>query len=410
MNQQDTITRLPKTILVGTGVVGRAILQSHAVAGVSVCVTDQDHLSLDEAVQEVVVIRPDAIVSEVCVDDGNLRLAVLEFEQDAGCDHPTVVIESIAERLELKQAFFRDAERVFGKDAILCSNTSTLQIESIAVGLQRPERLCGMHFFMPVERRPAVEVVRSDFSSDHVVKTCEAHVRRLNKWPLVVADRPGFIVNRLLSPYLNQALLLLTRGVSAERIETAALAYGMPMSPLELIDFIGTRTMLNAGRSFWQAFPSRMEPSLVVPRLLKKKRFGRATGEGMYDYQNGQRSEALSEVARGIVAEYSTEPIKVSDGDLVYLLAVPMWIEAALAYQDGITDNLTDFDLAVEGGLGYRASPSWWATIDSLGQHSIAAAIERWSGEFKSMQAPSKLLDSLKTRSASQATQEWNED
>ena len=108
---------------------------------------------------------------------------------------------------------------------------------------------------MPVYNRPAVEVACGEETSTQAIGRCVAHVRRIRKEPLIVRDGPGFIVNRLLTPYLNEAMLLLCRGVSADRIEEAALRYGMPMSPLELIDWIGTRTMFDAGRVFWQSFP-----------------------------------------------------------------------------------------------------------------------------------------------------------
>ncbi len=216
-----------------------------------------------------------------------------------------IVIESIAERLDVKRNFFAEAEQIFGDDAILCSNTSTLRIGAIAEKLNRPERFCGMHFFMPVDKRHAVEVIRSEQTTDSTVRVCGDHVRRIHKEPLAVGDGPGFVVNRLLSPYLNESMLMLGRGVTAERIERAALAYGMPMSPLELIDLIGIRTTFDAGRVFWQSFPTRVDPAPILPAMVKKKRFGRSVRAGFFDYEADQRSKGLSPIASALCGKIS---------------------------------------------------------------------------------------------------------
>ncbi len=402
----------PKTVLVGTGVVGRAILHAHVAAGVSVCVADQDPAALDAAVNEVVAAHSRAQVTRLFIEDESLSIASIVLEGFQAGNESAIVIESIAEQLDVKQAFFAKARRFFGRDAILCSNTSTLRIEDIAADLPQPGNVCGMHFFMPVDRRSAVEIVRAKKTNESTIGRCEEHARQINKSPLVVADRPGFIVNRLLSPYLNQSLLLLARGVSHEQIEQAAIAYGMPMSPLELIDYIGTRTMFSAGRCFYQAFPDRLDPSLIVPRLVKKKQFGRDGGAGLYRYEDGVRSDSLAATAAQIVAEYSTRPIEVIHQDVVDLLAVPMWIEAALAFRDGVTNDLPDFDLAMRGGLGFQSdmdkkSGSWLGFFDSLGSSALINAIEKWSLVFKSMQAPPELVRLLKTCSASVAIERY---
>jgi len=424
MNDDETITQrgsasvptasLPRTYLVGAGVVGRAILRAHADAGLNVCLADQDASLLDLAIEQTIATNPGVQVVRAAIDADKISVVAFYFDDRSEDDNPVLVIESIAENLDAKRAFFVEAERVFGADAIFCSNTSTLRIESIASGLQRPDRVCGMHFFMPVDQRPAVEIVRASATSDTAIRSCQSHVQRLNKSGLLVADTPGFIVNRLLSPYLNQSLLLLTQGIAAERIEQAALQYGMPLSPLELIDFIGTRTMLSAGRCFWDAFPERLQPSLVVPRLVRKKRFGRHDNAGLYDYHEGQRSDQLSEVAQRIVSEYATDPIQASDQDLVGLLSIPMWIEAALAYRDGVTQSVSDFDAAMQGGLGYRSTRRWlersWLEYwDSLGSQAIVDAIEKWSDAFVSMQAPDALLEAVRRMTPSQSLSCWSQ-
>ncbi|MFK8115426.1 MAG: 3-hydroxyacyl-CoA dehydrogenase family protein [Rubripirellula sp.] len=390
MNSLDDRPCQPGTYLIGAGVVGRAILQAHVSAGLSVCIADHDADALQAAVDGLHL--PKGWESK----RGNLAAGLegiwlRRLDEQETYEFP-LVIESIAERLDLKQQFFVFAEDVFGPEAVLCSNTSTLRISAIASALKDPTRLSGMHFFMPVSQRDAVEVVRSEQASESTIQQTANHVRRILKSPLVVGDGPGFIVNRLLSPYLNQAMLMLGRGIEADQIERASLAYGMPLSPLELIDWIGTRTMFDAGRVYWQSFPTRLDPSPILPALLKRKRFGRAGGGGFFDYTNGERSADLSPIAIELVAKYQGETIVCSDADVMHLLSIPMLIEAGLALRDGVTESRSDFDLAMRGGLGYQPA-SWLAFFGELGTPEINAAIERWRSTFKSMNATAALLD-----------------
>lgn len=378
----------PKTILVGAGVVGQAIAQAHLDASVSFCLADQSQEALLDTIDQLAFSRSDWVVTPPGRLDSDLSVVQLICIV-SDLDPPSVlVIESIAERLDVKQSFFSKAEHLFGGNAILCTNTSTLRISGIAEPLQRPERFCGMHFFMPVDKRPAVELVRGTRTSESTIALASQHIRRVNKEPLVVRDGPGFVVNRLLSPYLNTAMLLLSDGVSAERIERAALSYGMPMSPLELIDWIGTRTVFDAGRVFWQAFPDRIDPSPLAPALLKRKRFGRSSGAGFFDYVDGIRSELLSPSVVRLAKTYCREQKNCDDDAVLRLLTIPMWTEAALACQDGIVNAAEQFEVAMRGGLGFDNDRSWCEFFDSMGSDAILATAKEWGAQIRSIKIP----------------------
>jgi 3-hydroxyacyl-CoA dehydrogenase len=264
-----------------------------------------------------------------------------------------------------------------------------------------------MHFFMPVDRRPATEIVRGNQTSQHTIDACCRHAMRIQKSPLVVADGPGFIVNRMLSPYLNEALLLLCRGAPADQIERSALRYGMPMSPLELIDYIGTRTMFDAGRVFWQAFPDRLSPAPMLSGLVKRKRFGRAASAGLYDYDGGQRSDKLAPETELLCEKYRRHEQAFQDNEVVELLAIPMWIEASLARRDGIAHEVEQFNLAMRGGLGYDPERNWIDFFDQIGSERIVAAIEKWSPITASMNAPQDLMEALRHLSPSKAMRDF---
>ena len=396
MKTTNGTSLLPKhgVFLVGAGVVGQAIARAHVEAGVSFWLIDQDAVALQQAVDALDLSDENWDTSNA-MQIGELPGIEIANHQEESVLSQTFVIESIAERLDIKQAFFKMMETVFSEDAILCSNTSTLQISAIAEALSHPQRFCGMHFFMPVQERSAVEIVRGDATHDETIENCRAHVSSIHKEPLVVRDGPGFIVNRLLSPYLNEAMLLLGRGVSASRIESAAREYGMPMSPLELVDWIGARTMFNAGRVFWQAFPSRFAPTPLLPAMIKNHRLGRATGKGFYDYEDDQRSKELAAESQELVLKYQRDVIEISDSEIVELLTIPMWIEAAIAFGEGVTDSADQFDHAMRGGLGFDPNSSWLAFFDALTSDRIIKSIAKWSPTVKSMNAPEELLSLL---------------
>ena len=398
----------PRVHLVGAGVVGREILRAHVEANCSVTFADQDAGSLQDAVRIVELPTDQWTTSPLQTRDDWLPTIDLVCKEHSRIssnqkDHSNIVVESVSERLDVKRDFFAKAEQRFPADAILCSNTSTLRIDSIAESLSYPERFGGMHFFMPVDSRHAVEVVRGAQTSPEAIDIISRHVKSISKQPLVVADQPGFIVNRLLSPYLNEAMLLLGRGVSAEEIEHAALRYGMPISPLELIDWIGTRTMFDAGRVFWQSFPDRFIPSPILPRLIKVKRFGRATGGGFYDYVDAIRSASLSNETIEIVQRYQVETPKLSQDDILNLLAVPMWIEASIALRAGVAESPQQFDLAMRGGLGFDESRSWLDFFESIASPKIAESIGKFSPTVPCMTAPIELLNLLKTNTPTRA-------
>ena len=389
--------------LVGAGVVGTAILQAHLDAGVSVWLADHDEDAIRNAVRRVSFLGADWNVSSV--QKISTSMSAIQF-CNRGVPQPcqrTLVIESIVEKLDVKRAFFRDVERVFGDDALLCTNTSTLPIGRIAESVEHAGRFSGMHFFMPVAERPAVELIVGSETQPATTEACVSHVQRLGKEPLVVGDGPGFVVNRLLSLYLNEAMLLLCRGVPAARIEATALVYGMPISPLELIDWIGAPTMFDAGRVFWQAFPDRIDPAPMLVAMIKSKRLGRAVSKGMYDYHDGQRDSELSAQVVEFSERYCRQKIEFSDRQLMEIMTIPMWIEAALALRSGVVDSYELFDLAMQGGLGFDSSEPWHAFFDSMGSSAILAAMEEWSALTKSMNAPRELCQLLAENSPTDA-------
>ncbi|GAA4469215.1 3-hydroxyacyl-CoA dehydrogenase family protein [Novipirellula rosea] len=393
----------PQTLLVGLGVVGRAIVRAHLTAGVSVTIADQAIAALERCIDEMDLNPSEWDVSEPRSDVADMAMIDLTRRDDVAVQTHPILIESIVERLQIKQDFFRRVERELCEDWIFCSNTSTLRIGDIAASLTDPSRLIGMHFFMPVESRDAVEVIPTVDTVTANLAAVTEHVRRLDRSPLVVADAPGFIVNRMLSPYLNEAMLLLSQGATTEQIEQAALRYGMPMSPLELIDLIGSRTMFDAGRVYWQSFPTRIDPSPMLPAMIKRGRGGRYSGGGFYDYPDGHRSQRLSPAAVEIQKKYSRTTKAFLDDEVQSRLSLAMWIESALLLRQGVAHTLEEVEIAMAGGLGYRPRGGWCESFDRMGSDAIYRSIAAAAADSKSLQAPAELLELLLTCRPSEA-------
>lgn len=391
------------TYLIGAGVVGRAILAAHVGAGVSVCMADQQEAAVRDAVSELRLDRKQWHVSEFLRLGELAAITISRRDAPKAETRPPVVIESITERVEVKEAFFTDAERLLGADAILCTNTSTLRVSRLAQCLSHPERFCAMHFFMPVIGRRAVELVPGDATSVETIERSVDHITRLGKEPLIVGDGPGFLVNRMLSPYLNEAMAMLCRGVAAEQIERAAIGFGMPVSPLELIDLIGAQTAFLAGRVYWQSFPARVDPSPLLPALVKHKRFGRASGAGLYDYCEDIRSDDLAPRSVELCDRYRRHEISLRDNEVMLILSIPMWIEAALAHRDGIVGHVDQIDIAMRDGLGFESARSFLEFFDSVGSQAMLDAIVQWGDDVKSMRAPEALQLALRSATPRQA-------
>jgi 3-hydroxyacyl-CoA dehydrogenase len=255
---------------------------------------------------------------------------------DIELSHSDIIVEAIIENPEAKQHLFARIEPLIRDDTILCSNTSTIPITQLAAGLERPEPKSGLHFFNPVRQMPLVEVIRGKKTGDATIATAVAYARTLGKSPIVMNDGPGFLVNRLLLPYMNEAALLLTEGAGIHEIEHAAKAFGMPMGPFTLYDVVGLDVAVHAGRVMVEAFPDRVVLAEVVEKLVDRGRLGQKVGKGFFDYAPAKggkppRGTDSEEVARLIDDCRKGAPRKFFADELTDRLFLPMLVEDARA-------------------------------------------------------------------------------
>lgn len=271
----------------------------------------------------------------------------LDFSGFAQTD---VTIEAVVEKLAVKQAVLREWESVVGDEAIFASNTSTLPITSIADGARQPRRVVGMHFFNPVHRMPLVEVIRGERSSDEAIATVFDLARKMGKTPVVVRDAPGFLVNRILAPYLAEAVRLLEEGARIEEVDRAMTGFGMPVGPLALLDDVGIDVAVKGAETLAAAFPQRLPLAGNFEILVHQGRLGRKTGHGFYHYAGTKRGRSDPE---GIAAVRRTGPPAFPPDVVVARLVMPMINEAAFCLEDGIVLTPAKLDLAMIFGTGF---------------------------------------------------------
>ena len=326
-----------------------------------------------------------------------------EAEQAMGRISPTldysgfrtvdVVIEAVVERMDVKKQVLREVEERVPERTVLASNTSSLSITEMQHALARPENFCGMHFFNPVHRMPLVEVVRGAASSDEAIATIVALARRLGKTPLVVNDGPGFLVNRILAPYLNEAGWLLADGARIEDIDRALVDFGMPMGPLRLLDEVGLDVARHAAAVMYEAFGDRMRPAPPLAAMAQTDRLGRKGGLGYYRYENdrekGPDPAVYALLGSAVPAQRRDIPAAVIQERAILV----MINEAARALEDGIVQTAGEVDLGLIMGIGFppfRGGLLRYA--DTLGAARILERLEFHERELGPRFHPARLL------------------
>lgn len=381
--------------IVGAGLMGTTIAAE--------AVRHQFRVVITDVRSEAVQTAADRIAAVLAVDQPPaaalvqaVRRRVESTSNPSRLGRCNVLLESVTEQREVKRSVLAELEPVLAPGAILATNTSTIPIDELASALADPSRFCGLHFFHPVRYRPLVEIVRGRHTGLAALTVAETLVRRMGKVPVMVADGPGFLVNRLLFPYLSEALELLRDGVRPQRLEEVALRFGMAMGPLRLLDEIGLDTALLAGRVLYQAFPERIVPSPLLIAMYKSKRWGRKSGAGFFQYP-APPADVPPAVAPGVeelIAAWARQSPPLSDEQALHRLLLPMVLEATRLLAEGKVSSAEDLDRAAVLGLGFPATfggPLAWA--NRLGARQVLRLLEPWEALGPRMQPTEWLLE-----------------
>lgn len=332
---KDKITHVH---VVGAGVMGGDIAAWCAIQGFNVTVQDSN----PEALAKMSKRANDGFKKKfkrdrLAISAANDRL--IPDTRGSGIPKAGVIIEAIFEQLEAKQELFKQLEAHAKPDALLASNTSSIPLEQIASVLKQPERLIGLHFFNPVAKMPLVEVIHSEHNDETILQRAAAFVGSIDKLPLPVKSAPGFLVNRVLMPYLLKSIELLNSGIAAEDIDQAALDFGMPMGPIELADTVGLDVCLHVGEVLSN------ELGFVLPDTLKtyvdRSQLGVKTGAGLYNYQNGKAVKKKTRLK-------ADESLALQEK-----LLAPLLQEAQTCLDEGIVEEEDWVDAGVIFGTGF---------------------------------------------------------
>ena len=322
--------------VVGAGVMGGDIAAWCALSGYTVTLQDREQKYIQPALDRARKLYAKKLKTADKIDAamGRLRADV----EGAGVADADVVIEAIFENLEAKQALYAKLEPVMKPGALLATNTSSIRLEELGKGLATPGRLVGLHFFNPVAKMPLVEVIHGEGTDPGAVKTALAFTRHIDRLPVPVKSAPGFLVNRILVPYMMEAILAVEEGIPLEAIDRAAENFGMPMGPVELSDTVGLDVALSVGKILAKAFDRPVPAKLG--EMVDAGQLGRKSGRGFYTYENGR---AVKDKSR---ADQATQ-------ELTDRLILPMLNEAVACLREGIVDDADLLDAGVIFGTGF---------------------------------------------------------
>jgi 3-hydroxyacyl-CoA dehydrogenase len=377
-----------KVGVVGAGAMGGGIGQVVTFSGLPVVVKDIDQAQLDLARQNVEGIYQSR------VDKGKMTPAqmqekldlieyTLDYEEFADVD---VVIEAVPEVMKIKQQVLKELDEVCPPDTIFASNTSALSISEMGSATNRPFKMIGMHFFNPAHVMKLVEIIPGDETDQDTIDTVEQFTQELRKIPVIVQECPGFLVNRLLMPYLNEAVLALEQGAAAAQEMDEALGsggFGWPMGPFFLMDMLGIDVCAHVGQYLYGYYGERLAEVKLFDKLVEANRLGEKTGVGFYSY--GADAEPLEAIIQRL---QDAGEVETGTAFSVERLIMPFLNEAALCAQEEIA-NVNDIDMACIAGIGMQVNKDGELVrmgpleyMDELGLDVVVEKLEALEKEF----------------------------
>lgn len=349
--------------VLGAGIMGGGIAYTSAARGTPVRLKDINPAQLDLGLSEAAKQFNKQVKSgRLKQDKADALLASIQAQtDDTGFGEVDVVIEAIVENIDIKRKVLAALEGAVRADTVIASNTSSLRIDDIGQPLARPQNFVGMHFFNPVPVMPLVEVIRGSRTSDQAVSTAVGYALAMGKTPIVVKDCPGFLVNRIITPYVNAFLQLVAHGADFVEVDRVMETFGWPMGPAYLQDVVGMDTGSHVGDVIAAGYPQRMKPveHNAVRLLVERKRYGQKTGIGFYSYApdaGGRPKKSVAADTHELIS--AVQPLgerRFSDEEIVDRMMLPMIVEAAHALEEGVVATPAELDMALLMGIGFPA-------------------------------------------------------
>ena len=397
------LAKIQKIGVLGTGFMGAGIAAITVMQGVAVRFKDTTHAQVAKGLAAVRDVLKDKLAKkQITRQQFEDQLSLVSGTVDyTGFSNVPLLIEAVFEDLAVKHAVLREAEAVLPAGAIFATNTSTIPIREIAKGSRDPSRVIGMHYFSPVHKMPLLEVIVTPETAGDVIAATVAFGRRQGKTVIVVNDAPGFYVNRILAPYINEAGKLLDEGARIDDIDRAMLDYGFPVGPVTLLDEVGIDIAGKSGGIMSRAFGDRMQPSLTLGTVLAAGRLGRKGRKGFYLYDDAGKKGGVDESVYQLTPT-GTARKAFGAADIQERLALAMVNAAVRCVDEGILRVPRDGDIGAVFGIGFppfRGGPL--RVVDTIGAAALVQRLEALNVRFPGRYEPAK---GLRAMAASGAT------
>ncbi len=383
-----------KAAVVGAGAMGGGIAQVITYSGLPVILKDVDQGALEKGMETI------RKIYQGRVDKGKMSPTDMQSKLDLvtstltydGFEDVDIVIEAVPEKMEIKKRVLAELDEVCPEHTIFASNTSALSISEMGAATKRPHKMIGMHFFNPAHVMKLVEIIPGLDTSQETIDDVVMFTESLRKIAVVVQECPGFLVNRLLMPYLNEAVFALQEGTAtAGEIDTAMREFGWPMGPFQLMDMLGIDICSDVGEYLYSEYGDRMAPACLFFKLMEAKRLGEKTGAGFYDYPGTGESEAVKKMIDEVQAEGKAQ----ADTEFSWeRLMMPMINEAVLCVTENVA-SVNDIDMAMIAGTGMtykgeRMGPLQLA--DTLGLDYVLEKLNEFTEKYGPRFRPARLL------------------
>ncbi len=389
---------LERVAVIGAGVMGGGIAWLFANNGINVRVKDINQKAIALGYNQIIKIFDQLKkIKKLTQEQINFKIGNVTTSLDyIGFTHADLVIEAVVENMAVKKTILVEAETKVEKNTVIASNTSSLSISEMASVLQNPERFVGMHFFNPVNRMPLVEVIRGEKTSDAAVATIVKLSKRLGKTPIVVKDVAGFLVNRILLPYMNEAAYLLQEGAEIKRIDYVIEKFGMPMGPFILADVVGIDVGVKVAHSLQEAYGERMRVADILEEIYQnhKTLLGKKVGKGFYihtaqNHVNGEVNKILSKVR----SAKNIHTIYIRDEEIIDRCILMMANEAAKCLEENVVKNASYLDMAMIMGCGFPPFRGGVLKyVDSCGIENVVKKLQELNKKHGKRFEVSKLL------------------
>ncbi|MBI4041028.1 MAG: enoyl-CoA hydratase/isomerase family protein [Deltaproteobacteria bacterium] len=391
---------LPKVIehagVVGAGAMGGGIAQLLSHRGIPVRLKDIETKALSRGLSTAKKLFDDLVLKKKLTtrEAYQKMIQISPTTQYSGFKHLDLVIEAVIEDLSVKQKVFLDLQASTSPETILATNTSSLSVKDIGSACAHPERIIGLHFFNPVHKMPLVEVIRvKEVTSEETVVTAVQFVKQIGKVPIVVKDVSGFLVNRILMPYMNEACYLLEEGISISMIDQTVEAFGLPMGPFALTDAVGIDIAQKASHVMYQAYGERLKPHDFLDKVVQAGFLGNKNNQGFYKKDKKEKHENAT--IYSIIDVKPREQAYVSQ-DWIERMIFLMINEAALCLEEGVVEQPQDVDVGMVFGMGFppfRGGLMKYA--DSVGVDKIFSELEILERRYGLRFKPALLIERL---------------